>query len=147
MKRTRAALAAGLCLMLAVAAGCSTTAKPTQTDTNNTGENLNASGTPVRGGTLHMLGVGDVDYMDPNISYYSGGYVALRLWSRQLVTYPAVAGKATTDVPDLATELPTMANGGISKDGLTWKFTIRTGAMWNTTPPRQVTAADEVRGV
>ena len=25
----------------------------------------------VRGGTLNMLGAGDVDYMDPNISYYS----------------------------------------------------------------------------
>ncbi|MDQ1541602.1 MAG: peptide/nickel transport system substrate-binding protein, partial [Actinomycetota bacterium] len=110
-------------------------------------ENINAEGTPVKGGTLHMLGVGDVDFMDPNISYYSGGYLALRLWSRQLVTYPAIAGKATTDVPDLATQLPTMDNGGISKDGTTYKFTIRKGAMWNTTPARQVTAADMVRGV
>jgi peptide/nickel transport system substrate-binding protein len=110
-------------------------------------ENINAEGTPVKGGTLHMLGVGDVDFMDPNISYYSGGYVALRLWSRQLVTYPAIAGKATTDVPDLATQIPTMDNGGISKDGTTYKFTIRTGAMWNTTPARQVTAADMVRGM
>ena len=94
-----------------------------------------------------MLGVGDVDFMDPNLSYYSGGYLALRLWSRQLVTFPAIAGKATTVVPDLATQLPTVANGGISKDGLTYKFTIRTGAMWNTSPARQVTAADMVRGV
>jgi peptide/nickel transport system substrate-binding protein len=110
-------------------------------------ENLNNSGTPVVGGTLHMLGVGDVDYMDPNISYYSAGYTALRLWSRQLVTYPAVAGKTTTDVADLATQIPTVANGGISSDGLTYKFTITKGDMWNTTPARQVTAADEVRGV
>jgi peptide/nickel transport system substrate-binding protein len=50
-------------------------------------------------------------------------------------------------VPDLATQLPTAANGGISKDGLTYRLTIRTGAKWNTTPTRQVTAADEVRGV
>jgi peptide/nickel transport system substrate-binding protein len=112
-----------------------------------TAENTNPGGTPHAGGTLHMLGVGDVDYMDPNISYYSAGYLGLRLWSRQLVTYPAVPGKTTTDVPDLATQLPTVANGGISKDGLTYSFTIRTGAKWNTTPARQVTAADEVRGV
>lgn len=149
MRRTRAACVAGLCLIMAVATACSTKAtKSTQTDsTSISGENINASGTPVRGGTLHMLGVGDVDYMDPNISYYSGGYLALRLWSRQLVTYPAVPDKVTTDVPDLATALPTVANGGVSADGLTWKLTIRNGAMWNTTPPRQVTAADEVRGV
>ena len=39
-----------------------------------------------------MLGAGDVDYMDPNLSYYSVGYLGLRLWSRQLFTYPAVEG-------------------------------------------------------
>ena len=73
--------------------------------------------------------------MDPNISYYSGGYMGARLWSRQLVTFPAIPGKTTTDAPDLATQLPTTANGGISADGLTYKFTIRKGAMWDTTPP------------
>jgi hypothetical protein len=35
--------------------------------------NTNSTGTPVKGGTLTMLGVGDVDYMDPNISYYAIG--------------------------------------------------------------------------
>jgi peptide/nickel transport system substrate-binding protein len=94
-----------------------------------------------------MLGSGDIDYMDPNISYYSIGYLALRLWSRQLFTYPAQPGDTTTAVPDLATEMPTVSNGGISKDGKTYTITIRQGAKWNTTPARQVTAADEVRGV
>jgi peptide/nickel transport system substrate-binding protein len=109
--------------------------------------NINNSGTPVKGGTLHMLGTGDVDYMDPNISYYTIGYLGLRLWSRQLFSYPAVVGQTTNAVPDLATEEPTTANGGISADGLTYKITIKNGAMWNTTPARQVTGADEVRGV
>jgi peptide/nickel transport system substrate-binding protein len=104
-------------------------------------------GTPVKGGTLNMLGTSDVDYMDPNISYYTTGYLALRMWSRQLLTYPATPGQTTQVVPDLATEIPTTANGGISADGLTYKLTIRTGAMWNTTPPRQITAADAVRGL
>jgi len=101
----------------------------------------------VKGGTLNMLGTGDVDYMDPNISYYTTGYLALRMFSRQLLTYPAVAGQTTNLVADLATNVPTTANGGISADGLTYKLTIRSGAMWNTTPPRQVTAADAVRGL
>ena len=26
------------------------------------------SGSPVKGGTLNMLGAGDIDYMDPNVS-------------------------------------------------------------------------------
>jgi peptide/nickel transport system substrate-binding protein len=94
-----------------------------------------------------MLGTGDVDYMDPNISYYSIGYLGLRMWSRQLFTNPAIAGQTTTVVPDLATVLPTTSNGGISADGKTYTIHIRPGADWDTTPARQVTAADEVRGV
>jgi peptide/nickel transport system substrate-binding protein len=105
------------------------------------------TGTAVTGGTLNLLGSGDVDYMDPNISYYSIGYLNLRMWSRQLFTYPAEQGKTTTPVADLATELPTTANGGISADGKTYTIKIRTGAKWNTSPARQVTAADMVRGV
>lgn len=89
-----------------------------------------------------MLGTGDVDYMDPNVSYYAVGYLGLRLWSRSLYTYPAIQGQTTTPVPDLATANPTITNGG-----LTYAITIRTGAMWNTSPPRQVTAADAVLGV
>ena len=102
----------------------------------------NSGGTPKVGGTLTMLGTGDVDFMDPNISYYSIGYLGLRMWSRFLYTYPAVGGKTTTIVPDLATGMPT-----ITDNGLKYAVTIRKGAMWNTTPPRQVTAADVVLGV
>ena len=102
----------------------------------------NNAGTPVKGGVLNMLGVGDVDYMDPNVSYYSGGYVALRLWNRQLYTYPAEADKTTTSAPDLA-DGPVQT----SPDGLTVTIKLRDGAMWNTTPARPVVAADEITGV
>ncbi|TCC45136.1 ABC transporter substrate-binding protein [Kribbella capetownensis] len=106
------------------------------------------SATPVKGGTLNMLGAGDVDYMDPNISYYSVGYLGLRLWSRQLFTYPAEpGGKNTSPVADLAMDTPTTANGGLSADGKTYTIKIRPGAKWGTSPARQVTAADVVRGV
>ena len=104
-------------------------------------------GTPKTGGILNMLGTGDVDFMDPNISYYTTGYLALRMFTRQLLTYPAVQGQTTSVVPDLATQIPTQANGGISADGLSYKLTIKTGAMWNTTPPRQVSAKDAVLGI
>jgi peptide/nickel transport system substrate-binding protein len=105
------------------------------------------AGQPSRGGTLNMLGTGDVDYMDPNVSYYTTGYLGLRMWSRQLLSYPAVQGRATTVVADLATRVPSTSNGGVSRNGLTYRLTIRSGAMWNTSPPRQVTASDVVRGV
>jgi peptide/nickel transport system substrate-binding protein len=67
--------------------------------------------------------------------------------SRQLLTYPAVSGQTTQVVADLATAVPTVPNGGVSADGLTYRLTIRRGAMWDTKPPRQVTAADAVRGL
>ncbi|MEV5965244.1 ABC transporter substrate-binding protein [Kribbella sp. NPDC051952] len=103
---------------------------------------------PVTGGTLNMLGAGDVDYMDPNVSYYATGYLNLRLWSRQLFTYPAdPGGKNTAPVADLATDIPTAANDGVSADGKTYTIKIRPGAKWDTSPARQVTAADVVRGV
>ena len=114
---------------------------------NTSGSSASASASPVKGGVLNMLGSGDVDYMDPNVSYYSIGYLNLRMWSRQLFTYPATPGQTTSAVPDLATQMPTTANGGISADGKTYTITIRQGAQWNSSPARQVTAADVVRGV
>ena len=50
-------------------------------------------------------------------------------------------------MPDLAEQLPTTDNGGISADGKTYTITIKQGVQWNTNPPRQVTAADAVIGV
>jgi len=152
-------LGAGLAIVALVAVGCggsskssngnksggntSTTPAPAKSGAAGTQIfNPNSSGTPVKGGTLTMLGTGDVDYMDPNVSYYSIGYLGLRMWARQLYTYPAEANKTTTIVPDLATALP-----NITANGTKYAVTIKTGAKWDTTPPRQVTAADVVRGV
>ncbi|MBB5788923.1 ABC transporter substrate-binding protein [Jiangella mangrovi] len=135
--RTRWAAAIGAVGILALA-GC-----------GGNGGNTAGSSTSdaVKGGTLNILGAGDVDYMDPNVSYYSVGYLNLRLWSRQLFTYPADENKATEAVPDLATDIPTKDNGGVSDDGLTYTITMRDDARWNTSPARPVTAADLVRGV
>jgi peptide/nickel transport system substrate-binding protein len=102
----------------------------------------NATGTPQTGGTLTVLGAGDVDHLDPNLTYYTVGYMAAREYSRQLYTYPATIGSTTAVVPDLATAMPTITNGG-----KTVTVTIKQGAMWDTSPPRQVSAADEIRGV
>ena len=100
------------------------------------------SGTPKKGGTLNMLGQGDVDFMDYNVSYYTIGALGQRPWLRLLYAYPATPGKTTTVVPDLATALPTVSNGG-----KTYTVTIRTGADWDTTPARQITAADALLGL
>ena len=128
LTRRTAALAASLATTVAV-----TAAGPNRTV---------AADTPTPGGTLNVLSTTDADYLDPNVSYYAIGYSYLRPISRQLYSYPAVEGEADRAVPDLATDLPT-----VSDDGLTYTVTLRTGVMWNTSPPRQVTAVDVVRGV
>jgi peptide/nickel transport system substrate-binding protein len=101
------------------------------------------SGSPQKGGTLNMLGQGDVTFMDYNISYYSTDSTAQRMFLRGLYAYAAIPGVRTTlPSPDLATAAPAISDGG-----KTYTITIRTGAMWNTSPPRQVTAADAVLGI
>jgi ABC-type transport system substrate-binding protein len=104
--------------------------------------------TGTKGGTLVLLGNGDVDHLDTASAYYTVSYLVERAYSRQLVTYPTTAdqGKATSVVADMATQVPTASNGGISSDGLTYTFKIRGGVKWDTTPARQVTAQDVVLG-
>jgi ABC-type transport system substrate-binding protein len=106
-----------------------------------------AQGTPQRGGTLTLAGVGDVDFLDPTAGYNTDTHTEERAWTRQLFSYPASTNAATVDtpVPDVASVLPTEANGGISADGLTYTIHLRSGVMWNSTPARPVTAQDFVR--
>src|ERR1039457_3971605 len=147
-KRTRGygAVVGLAALALAVAAcGGSSTAKPGTSPTGTTAgfQGLNpGTGTPKKGGPLNMLGQGDVDFMDPNISYYTIGGLSQRMWIRGLYAYAAIPGKTTLPSPDLATAAPTVSNGG-----KTYAVTIRSGAMWDTSPARPVTAADALLGL
>jgi peptide/nickel transport system substrate-binding protein len=109
---------------------------------------------PSSGGVLRIVAAAGPDHLDTVPSYYTADYILERAYARQLVTYrtvpdPSVASagwkRDITPVPDLATELPTVRNGGITDGGLTYTFHIRPGADWDTTPARQVTAADFLR--
>ncbi|MCX9192034.1 hypothetical protein C3Y87_11535 [Carbonactinospora thermoautotrophica] len=102
-----------------------------------------AGGPPRRGGTLRMIGAGDVDGMDTAVGYTAAANTLFRAVTRQLVAYPAAADPKTRSrpVPDLAEAIPTPTDGG-----RTYEFRIRAGARWDTSPPRQITAADVARG-
>lgn len=156
MRRSRASLVAVAAATSVMLAACGTA----DTSGGGTGgalaagssgsEDLARGGTAdgaVKGGTLNLLGAGDVDYLDPNVIYYTAGSMVARLYSRQLFTNPADPDKKRTVVPDIAEQLPTTDNNGISADGKTYTVSIKQGVQWDTTPPRQVTAADEVLGV
>src|SRR6185437_502765 len=146
--RTRAyAAVAGAVALTMLAAACSSSSKG-GSGSNSTGpqqvaagfQALNpGTGAPQRGGTLNMVGVSDVDYMDYDIGYYSLDYLVLRMTVRQLYSWPAVPNHNTVATPDLATALPV-----VSDNGLKQTVTIRSGVMWNTSPPRPVTVADVV---
>jgi peptide/nickel transport system substrate-binding protein len=128
-----AALVAGLALTAAACGGSSGGSK-----TNGAG-----SSGGKKGGTLNILGAGDVDHMDPASAYYQTSNTLLRMISRQLLSLPAStdAKAAVTPVPDLATD-----NAAPTDGGKTYTFTIRNGAKWDTTPARQITGADAERG-
>ena len=66
----------------------------------------------------------------------------LRLTVRQLYSWPAIPGHTLTPAPDLATGMPVITDNGLKQT-----VTIRSGLMWNTSPPRPVTAQDVVRGI
>jgi peptide/nickel transport system substrate-binding protein len=113
-----------------------------------------SAGTPVYGGTLHIVSAGGPDHIDTVPAYYTVDYQLERAYTRQLVQYPtdaysSASGPAwttnTTPVADIATEVPTVANGGITNGGKTYTFHIKPGVDWNTSPARQVVGDDFVR--
>ena len=159
LKRRSLQLGAGVLSLALIAAACGSSSKTSGGTSGGTTGNTtgtcswapglqfyggeNNSGTPKRGGTLTALGVSDVDNaLDLNIGYLTYDYSMYDLYNRSLYTYPSVHCQQTVPTPDLATAAPK-----VSSDGLHATVTIRKGAMWNTTPPRQVNAADVILGL
>ena len=140
-RRGRALGASATALLVLALAACGSSSNGTSSP--------GAAGSPVKGGTLKLLGASDVDHVDTASAYYTASYTLERAFTRQLFSYPATndIAKATNPVADVATEVPTTANGGISADGKTYTVHLRTGVNWNTKPARPVTAGDFVRGL
>jgi ABC-type transport system substrate-binding protein len=154
LKKRIAIVAFGAVVLAACSSGTSTS-KPTATpgdpfnpvsfDPTWLAANVNASGSPVTGGTLKLEGSTDVSAaLDPQGETEVLGWRVERAFTRQLVSYPASTKLATAEsiVPDAAMAMPT-----VSADGLTYTFKIKSGVMWNTSPPRRVTSQDFKRGI
>ncbi len=111
-------------------------------------------GSGVFGGTLRLVAASGPDHIDTVPAYFSADYILERAYARQLVSYPAVADPTThspgwskdiTPVADVATTVPTVANGGITNGGRTYTFHLRPGVNWDTKPVRPVVAQDFLR--
>jgi peptide/nickel transport system substrate-binding protein len=135
---------------MAAVAGMSLAACGGSSSSNSTA----SSGKPVYGGTLHIVAAAGPDHIDTVPAYYTADYQLERAYTRQLLAYPTVPATSTTSagwtqtttpLPDIATEVPTTANGGITNGGKTYTFHIKPGVDWNSSPARPVTAADFIR--
>jgi len=138
MVNTRKPLAVVAAAALAVGlAGCG----GGTTGGKNGGGSSSAEGK--KGGTLYYLTNRPVEHLDPQRTYIGRDLSNMsRLAIRNLVTFPITTDtkKATTPVPDLATD-----TGQSSNKGKIWKFTLKDGVTWQDGKP--VTCADLKYGV
>ena len=91
------------------------------------------------GGTLRVVSA-EIDSLDPQRSYLPGMWNLMRLYTRTLVTYSTDPGRTDELVPDLATDL-----GTPSEDGLSWTFTLRDGVRFENGRP--ITSRDVKYGI
>ncbi len=108
----------------------------------------------MRGGTLRLVAASGPDHLDTVPAYFTADYILERAYARELLSYPAWADprigskgwtRDITPAPDVATVVPTKANGGISAGGKVYTFHLRAGVAWNTRPARPVVAQDFLR--
>jgi len=139
----RLRLGSAAAVITILVAGCSSGTVGSQSQPSGS----SGQGTPQRGGTLVMLGQSDIFNLDTVSAYYTVSSMLERMFTRQLFTYGVPTGAAAPPpvVPDIATAVPTTSNGGITDGGKTITIHLRSGVKWNSSPPRQVTAADFVR--
>ncbi len=91
------------------------------------GTGARGAGAPVKNpDTFVTLRFGSPESLDPAYQYDTTSYEIV--YPNVYETLIAYAGSVTSNyVPRLATEVPSLANGLISKDSLTYTFPIRTG--------------------
>ena len=80
---------------------------------------------------LRLADVADPDSLNPLLSTMDLSYDLSSL----IFSYLVVADARGTPVGDLATEVPSLANGGISRDGKTYTYHLRGGVRWHDGVP------------
>jgi peptide/nickel transport system substrate-binding protein len=79
--------------------------------------------------TYVTLTFGDIGTLDPALGYDTASNTPIQNIYETLIFYNGT--DPNTFVPALATEVPSLENGGISEDGLTYTFTIREGVTFH----------------
>jgi peptide/nickel transport system substrate-binding protein len=112
---------------------------PLKAGENPVGQALTGS-TKKRGGVLTAYTSEDYAHLDPGQSYFVNDLNISYATQRPLFT--SLPNTATALSPDLATEIPTTANGGITDGGKTVTVHIRKGVFFSPPVNREVTSAD-----
>lgn len=80
---------------------------------------------------LRFSDAGDVNTLNPHLGQFSDiGYL-----SSMTMAYLIKWDEHNNPYPELATQVPTQANGGVSKDGLTITYHLRHGVRWSDGAP------------
>jgi ABC-type transport system substrate-binding protein len=109
--------------------------------TSGGGSSSATSSSPTHGGTLNVAFQGEPTGLDPAVAWELESWSIEHCVFNQMLTYVAGPGPAVVTT-DIATEVPTVANGGVTNDGKTWTFHLRKGVMFHPPVSREVTAAD-----
>ncbi len=79
--------------------------------------------------TFSYMVFGDADTLDPNLAYDTASAEVIQNVLEPLIWFNK--DDATSYVPVLAEEVPSVENGGISADGLTYTFNVRQGVKFH----------------
>src|SRR5579863_2144884 len=82
-------------------------------------------------GVLRIAGVSNPDNLNPLLGEQQTEVDLSMFWAGYLFNW----SDQNQWVPELATEVPTTKNGGISKDGLTITYHLRKGVTWQDGAP------------
>jgi ABC-type transport system substrate-binding protein len=143
--RSRPGRSTAGCVLLVVAFVAALSACGSSASSGGSSTSATQAGTPQRGGTLIVAFQNEPQTLDPAIDFEGNGWAIEHAIFGNLLNYSSGAGAAgTTIVPDMATVVPTVANGGITNGGKTYIFHIRPGIKFAPPVNREVTAQDFV---
>jgi peptide/nickel transport system substrate-binding protein len=115
-------------------AGCGGGSSKPSTGTGGGG----GGGTPVNGGTLRAAIPDNPDHLDTGYSYATEGWEILEATNDGLLAFKKAEGGAGAQiVPDLATAMPTVTDGG-----KTYTFHVRAGVKFSPPVNREVEPSD-----
>src|SRR5579885_494079 len=121
-----------LAVALAIALSACTRVATTQSGPNGEGATGAGQRHPwTRPGILRLASLTEPDTLNPALSTSQVTVDISMFWAGYLFNYD----DRNELVPELATEVPTLANGGISKDGLTITYHLRKGVQWHDGAP------------